>query len=112
MSLGCTGRGAVRLAQAGYALAIGEGVETTLSVMQPTGMPGWAALGTGGLPALQLPVETREVIIAADIDADAVGEREATKAARRFIREGRHVRIARPPCGTDFNDVLRAVVEG
>jgi phage/plasmid primase-like uncharacterized protein len=104
MSLGCTGRGAVRLGQADCRLAIAEGVETALSVMQPTGMPSWATLGTGGLLALHLPAETREVIIAAD--GETAGEDAAKTAAQHLLREGRRVWIARPRKGTDFNDLL------
>jgi hypothetical protein len=35
-------------------------------------------------------------------------EAAAKDAARRWVREGRRVRIARPPTGTDFNDMLMA----
>jgi len=45
------------------------------------------------------------VIIAAD--ADPVGMQAAQDAAVRFVREGRRVRIAAPPTGTDFNDILQ-----
>ena len=34
------------------------------------------------------------------------GEAAAQHCALRWIREGRRVRIARPPRGLDFNDVL------
>jgi putative DNA primase/helicase len=32
----------------------------------------------------------------------------STHCARRWKREGRRVRIARPPQGMDFNDLLKA----
>jgi len=104
MMLGPCACGAVRLASTAPTLAIGEGIETCLSAMIVTGMPAWAALSTSGLKALQLPAEVRGVVILAD--ADAPGEAAAEVAARRWIREGRRVRIARPPAGRDFNDVL------
>ena len=44
------------------------------------------------------------VTIAAD--GDEAGEEAAQAAARRFIAEGRKVKIARPPQGMDFNDLL------
>ena len=44
-------------------------------------------------------------------DGDAPGERAAVEAARRCVREGRKVRIGRPPRGMDWNDVLRQPVE-
>ncbi len=106
MMLGKCAGGAVRLAKAGKTLAIGEGIETALSVQQETGIPTWAALSTSGLKALILPSDVRGVVIFAD--ADEAGEKAAQEAARRFSAEGRTVRIARPPEGAgDFNDILQ-----
>ena len=39
-------------------------------------------------------------------DGDDPGEAAARDCAHRWKREGRSVRIARPPKGMDFNDVL------
>jgi putative DNA primase/helicase len=39
-------------------------------------------------------------------DGDVPGEVAAQDSARRWQREGRSVRIARPPSGMDFNDLL------
>jgi putative DNA primase/helicase len=106
MMLGPTRGGAVRLGAASTTLAIGEGIETTLSVMQSTGMPGWAALSTSGMKSLVLPASIREVVVLAD--ADQPGEIAAQEAALRWSREGCRVRIARPQAGCkDFNDMLR-----
>lgn len=74
--------------------------------MQATGRPAWAALSTSGLTTLELPVVIQEVIVLAD--GDAPGEAAASAAALRWCREGRRVRIARPPAGMDFNDLLLA----
>ncbi len=99
----CAG-GAVRLAPAGPELVLSEGIETGLSVQQATGLPVWATLSTSGLRAVILPPATTVVTIAAD--GDEAGEVAAQAAARRFIAEGRAVKIARPPKGMDFNDLL------
>ncbi len=48
--------------------------------------------------------EVTTVTIAAD--GDEAGEKAAQDAARRFYLEGRKVKIARPPAGMDFNDLL------
>ena len=40
-------------------------------------------------------------------DGDEPGEAAAQDCARRWKREGRRVRIARPPQGMDFNDLLK-----
>jgi hypothetical protein len=104
MMLGPCRGGAVRLAMPGDVLMVGEGIETVLSAVQATGLPGWAALSTSGLSALDLPDLVREVIVLAD--ADDPGEAAAQACAWRWKREGRRVRIARPPRGNDFNDTL------
>jgi hypothetical protein len=72
--------------------------------MQATGHPAWAALSTSGLRALELPDDVRDVIVLAD--GDDPGEMAARNCALRWRRGGRRIRIARPPKGLDFNDVL------
>jgi putative DNA primase/helicase len=63
MMLGPCRGGAVRLAELGDVLMIGEGIETCLAAMQETGHPAWAALSTSGLRALDLPRAVRDVIV-------------------------------------------------
>ena len=104
MMLGPCRGGAVRLAPAGDVLMVGEGIETCLAAMQATGLPAWAALSTSGLLALDLPDDVRDVIVLAD--GDEAGKAAARGAALRWKREGRRVRIAHPPQGMDFNDML------
>lgn len=107
-SLGPIAGGAVRLTEHGPVLAVTEGIETGLSVLSSTGIPTWAALSTGGMRALILPDDAREVLIAADNDAP--GLEAAGAAADRWEAEGRKVRIAVPPvAGMDFNDCLAEV---
>ena len=102
---GPCGGGAVRLAKADDRLMIGEGIETTLSAMMASDIPGWAALSVSGMRGLDLPPNIRAVTILAD--ADTNGEAAAVESAERWSREGRKVRIARPPAGYDFNDLLQ-----
>jgi putative DNA primase/helicase len=104
MMLGHCRGGAVRLAAPGDVLMVGEGIETCLAAMLATGHPAWAALSTSGLRALDLPDAVRDVIVLAD--GDDPGEAAARDCAWRWKREGRRVRIARPPQGMDFNDLL------
>jgi putative DNA primase/helicase len=105
MMLGACRGGSARLAAGvGELMLVGEGIETCLSAMQATGKPAWAALSTSGLRTLELPDAARDVIVLAD--ADEPGEAAARSCAVRWRREGRRVRIARPPQGMDFNDVL------
>jgi hypothetical protein len=106
MMLGPCRGGAVRLAEPGYLLMVGEGIETSLAAMQATGHAAWAALSTSGLRALELPRNVRDVIVLAD--GDDPGEAAARDCAWRWKRERRRVRIARPPQGMDFNDLLNS----
>ena len=72
----------------------------------PTATAGQAhKLSSNESPYGPLPSVT-EVIIAAD--ADQVGIKAAHAAARRWYGEGRKVRIAKPPEGNDFNDLVRS----
>jgi len=104
MMLGPCRGGAVRLADPCDTLMVGEGIETCLAAMQATGHPTWAALSTSGFRSLELPREVRDVIVLAD--GDEAGEGTARDCALRWKRQGRRVRIARPPRGADFNDLL------
>jgi DNA primase len=78
-----------------------------LAAVQATGHAAWAALSTSGLRGLDLPPELRDVIVLAD--GDDPGEAAARDCAQRWKREGRRLRIARPPVGLDFNDLLGAM---
>ncbi len=104
MMLGPCKGGAVRLAPAGPVLMVGEGIESCLAAMQATGRPSWAALSASGLRAVELPPTVREVIVLAD--GDQAGADAARECARRMAADGRKARIAWPPAGQDFNDVL------
>ena len=89
-------------------LAIGEGIETTLSVVVACGLSAWAALSTSGMKNLILPPDAHMVLIAADNDPLGGGQRASRDAGQRFIAEGRRVRIATPPqTDTDFNNMLQ-----
>lgn len=105
MTLGPVGGFAVHLGAAGLKLIVAEGIETALSAMFATGLPAWSAISAGGLRKLVLPDTVREVVIAADNDPPGLAATNA--AAQRWHSEGRNVRIAMPPEGQDFNDLLQ-----
>jgi len=107
MMLGPCRGGAVRLGEHdGSRLLVGEGIETCLAAMQATGRPAWAALSTSGLRSLEFPDTVGDVVVLAD--GDEPGDTAARAAARNWRHSGRRVRIARPPAGMDFNDLLLA----
>lgn len=58
---------------------------------------------------LAIPDSVEELVLLGDGDSDPVLTQHAmTRAARRYARPGRLIRIAFAPAGQDFNDVLRA----
>lgn len=91
----------------GGTVGLGEGIESTLSAMILTGIPGWACLNAGGIERAELPKEIRRVVVFADNDRNMTGQRVAAKAALRFRSEGRETKILVPDKpGQDFNDIL------
>ncbi len=112
-SLGILGDGAIRLADAGRELVIGEGIETAASLGLLMGLPAWAAVSAGQMCKIGLPVQVRHVVIAVDVDPPAKGFPEgpgrywAQRAAQRWDQQGRKVSLATPDKpGQDFNDIL------
>jgi uncharacterized protein (DUF927 family) len=108
MALGPMKGAVARLAQPidGKPLLIGEGVETVLSAMRATGLPGWATFGTSGLKTLAPPDAVKSVILLAEND----GGRNA-KALEALIPALKtrdvKVAVAKPPSGLkDFNDLV------
>lgn len=121
-------KGAIRLTPAEDLMVIAEGIETALSVLQAlwdeeVGAPHidgepvavWAAGSLDNMGAIDLPPGAREVILAADgdgkvPDATDPGRKDPDElielAAMRHRDLGRNVRIARPPAGADFNDLV------
>ena len=89
-------------------LIIGEGIESTLSAMEIYHLPGWSGISADNLKdAVELPPAVRRIVIAADNDTSGAGQRAALEAHRRWVAEGRAVRIVMPPCVGDFNDLLQ-----
>ncbi len=109
MLLGSINGGAVRLAYVGGPkMVVAAGLETSLSVMEATGLPVWAALSTSNFIGMALPALplAAEVVIAAD--HDEAGIEAAEKAAALWSAQGRQVSITYPPTpNTDFNDMAR-----
>lgn len=110
MSLGPTKGSMVRLAESrdGVPLLLGEGVETVLTAMQASGLPGWATLGTSGLKAVDLPDNVKDVILLGEND-DGKNAKANAKAAPELKEKGIRVRVAMPLAG--FKDHNSQVME-
>jgi hypothetical protein len=108
-TLGASKGGAVHLAEPieGRPLLVGEGPETVLSVMEATGLPGWASLGTSGLKNIEWPASVSEIIPLAENDENGANQRALAKACSILVERGLQVRIATPPDSyKDFNDII------
>ena len=58
--------------------------------------------------ALSIPDSVEELILLGDGDSEQLlTECAMERAARRYAKDGRTIRIAFAPSGLDFNDVLR-----
>ena len=108
-SLGLVRGGAIHLGPAlAMGMALTEGVEDALSLLEMGAPSAWAAAGAGMLPSVELPPAVRSVVIGAD--GDMAGQHAAAKAVEAFARGGREVRVIYPGSGAkDFNDELRGV---
>lgn len=84
-------------------LAIGEGIETSLSVAHIF-QPAWAAVDAGNLAALPVLPGIEALVIFAD--NDPAGINAARASARRWRDAERNVRIVAPRRHNDFNDVI------
>jgi hypothetical protein len=91
-------------------IAIGEGIETCLSVA--IACPEMRVLAAVALPnfaRIDLPEAAIDLIILADNDSgNAPAELALQRAVNRLLEQGRSVRIARSSFGKDFNDALCA----
>jgi phage/plasmid primase-like uncharacterized protein len=109
---GVLGGVAVQLAPAGPTVVLAEGPETGMSVQQATGLPTWITLGVSNYVSAPLPDETREVLIAADLEPAGNGLVAALKAADHWERQGKSAGLLLPAdpasdAKVDFNDVLQ-----
>jgi putative DNA primase/helicase len=88
-------------------LLVGEGVETVLSTMKLTGLPGWAAMDAGKLEKIEIPKHIKRVVICGDNDISFTGQSSAYLLAKRLKLSGLDTRVMIPAdTGKDFNDIL------
>ena len=93
-------------------LAVAEGIETALSVLETGGVPVWSTGSEGVMAKFPVIDGVERLLIAADNDARGPGERGAGERAARELRArwlgaGREARFFMPEgFKTDFNDVL------
>jgi len=115
LTLGSTRGGAIKLAddaEVTIALAIGEGIETALSIRRLPGleqMPVWAVLNAGGIQVFPELYGIETVWIATDHDRTGTGQKAAVALARRLEATGiEAITIMPDTVGQDLNDRVKA----
>jgi len=103
-TVGKLGSGAVRLGPAGDAVALAEGTETALAVMQLAGKACWASLGATRIHAIRLPSTVREVWHFPD--SDDAGLASVARVFSAFSPVRRVVMQCPPKGFGDWNDYL------
>ncbi len=88
-------------------LILTEGVETALSIWQATGQETRACLGVSNIGSAPIP-KGMDVIVARDGDpAGSKADAQIKRAIGKLHQRGASVKVATPPEGKDFNDLLR-----
>jgi len=108
---------AIRLACAGEALGIAEGIETALAASIRFNLPVWAVISEGGMQKFRPPPAVKRLIIFGDNDRNGVGQaaawiahRDIGRAAARADRSIQlEVKIPDQP-GTDWADDMPATL--
>jgi hypothetical protein len=80
--------GAIRLVEPGPVLAVAEGLETALAVMEGTGLPAWCAVNAYLLEHFVPPPGVNRVIVFADKDrpTEQHPKGHGQEAARRLVQ--------------------------
>jgi hypothetical protein len=113
-ALGPVGGAAIKLTHdiaVGTAIAIGEGLESTLAGIAFGLRPAWA-LGSAGAIAKFPVLAGIEVLTVLGENDGGANERAYRECGERWDAAGREVFIARPPVGKDLADTLVAVMSG
>jgi putative DNA primase/helicase len=115
LTLGPTRGGAIKLtddADVERVIAIGEGIETALSIRRLPGLeqlPVWAVLNAGGIQAFPELRGIEAVWIATDHDKTGTGQKAALALAQRLEASGiEAITITPEAVGHDLNDRVRA----
>jgi len=99
--------GAIRLAPFAAHIAITEGIENALAVMEGEGLPCWACVSANGMQTFQPPEGVKCVSIYGDNDDSFTGHVAASLLAQRLTAEGYKVDLnISPVIGSDYLDLL------
>lgn len=100
--------GIIRLSPVQSHIAITEGIENALAVMQKEGVACWASATAGMLERAVFPEQVKRVTIYADNDRSHTGQASAHLLAKRLVRDGVEADVIIP--GEKGQDYLDCVV--
>ncbi len=117
LMLGSASGAVVRLNALTPNLAIGEGIESAMSILQMApGWTVWAGLSAGNLPEIAIPDTVQRLVFVADGDRKAdyrtlgirrTGRDAAQRAANAHADRGLFTQVVVPTPNDDANDILR-----
>lgn len=84
---------AIQLAPVARHIALTEGIENALAVMEGEGLPCWACVSANGIEAFQPPEGVEQLTIYSDNDAKFRGQVAAMTLAHRLSMEGYEVDV-------------------
>lgn len=79
---------AIRLTATHEIIAITEGIENALAVMENEGLPCWAAVSAHGIETFQPPEGVTGVVVYGDNDESFTGQAAAALLCKRLVKEG------------------------
>lgn len=88
--------GAIRLCDHGETLAIAEGIENALAVMQHAKVPCWAAGDADKMSKFEVPSGVKRLVIYADRDGSYTGQASAYQLAKRAAAKNVEVEVELP----------------
>jgi len=114
---------AIRLAPAEKVLAVAEGIETSIAVMEMTGMPCWCVMNAGLMEHFVPPAEVEHLYVFADKDRPSEQHPkghglEAAEALATRLQDRIEITVALPPLpvpdgqkGIDWLDIVATLRE-
>ncbi len=87
---------AIRLGNPGRVLAVTEGIETALAVLEATGMVTWSLISAAMMSQFLIPSGVEKLVIWSDLDRSFAGSFAAQKLAERAKAQGVEAVIREP----------------
>ena len=107
-ALGLKSGGAIKLSPLiNTEIAIGEGIETTLSGMQLGFGPAWSVINAGGMSKFPVLHGIKRLTLFIDNDETSGGQKAASECKSRYLAAGVDVRDVMSETLGDLNDELR-----